>query len=166
MKRRKKKDDVRKYFFIIIPLVFILSAVLLVKYASVRNTQQESSKEVTPEEKVEELVQNVNLEGKLPETFPSDFPVYEGAEIDESWESRTKDAYAMSVVWKAGEDPEKVFNFYEEELTVLGYLVTVLSASPDSYTFSLENAVERGFIGIARDGKDTIISVTIGNVSY
>jgi hypothetical protein len=104
------------------------------------------------------------LQGELPGDFPSQFPIFKEAEIDESWEARTEDAYAMSVVWRVEASPEDVFNFYEEELTLAGYEINILSSEIDSYTVSFSNSYETGFIGIVEDGKDILISATIGNI--
>lgn len=160
----KRKSDRKKFVSIIAPLAIVLSIILGLKYLSVKFKKEDTQMVDTTEEMVEENISNVNLEGELPGDFPSQFPIFKEAEIDESWEAKTEDAYAMSVVWRVEANPEEVFNFYEEELTLAGYKISVLSSESDSYTVSFSNSYETGFIGIVEDGKDILISATIGNI--
>jgi len=160
----KRKSDRKKFIYIIAPLVIVLSIVLGLKYFSVRNGDEGTNITDTEEQSEEGNVSSTNLHGDLPGDFSDQFPIFEGASIDESWESKTETAYAMSVVWRVEEEIENVFNFYEEELTLAGYEINVLSSELESYTVSFSNSIETGFIGIVKDGNDTLISVTIGNI--
>lgn len=160
----KKQSDKNKFVVIVAPIIIILSIVLGLKYFSAKNNQETITPVNTNGQKDEEEIVSVDLEGELPADFPNNFPVFKGAEIEESWETRNKDAYAMSILWRVESTPEDVFDYYEQEFTLAGYVINVLSSESDSYTISFDDSNEKGFVGIVKDGKDTIISATIGNI--
>lgn len=110
-----------------------------------------------------EIISDKSLHGELPDNFPNNFPVYDGASIDESWGTRSSDSYGASVVWSVNTSPANVLDFYERELILAGYEVSVSSGDSDSYIISLNKDDESGFVGIVKgDSQETLISVTIG----
>jgi hypothetical protein len=160
----KKKKETKKFLAIIVPLVIVLSLILGIRFYKERFYGKKGSEtSIIDGLENEELVREKNLEGELSDNFPSQFPIYKDAVIDESWETQSDDVYAISVVWKVEEQPVKVFNFYEEGLFLTGYEVSVLSEESESYTIAFSKGKESGFIGITGTGQETLISVTIGN---
>lgn len=101
--------------------------------------------------------------GKLPEEFPSDFPIYPGAKITSSWTSSGDDAKGISVVWETNDSPDKVANYYKSSIESKGWKTTASFSSEGTTTYSFEKGESTGFVGIAKgeEGKTTI-SVTIG----
>lgn len=163
----KRITDKKKFVLIIIPLVVVLLLILVSKYFTGRYLRKASdvTTYISDEKEDVGVVYDRNLQGELPDDFPSKLPIYEGAVIDESWETKTDDTYAISVVSRAKEKPSQVFHFYEENLLLAGYEISVLSDDGNSYTITYSKEDESGFIGITKDGQETLISVTIGNNS-
>lgn len=162
----KRKGDTKKFLAIIVPMVVVLSLILGGKYFTGKYFRKApDATDIVGEKEDVEFVSDRNLQGELPDNFPNQFPVYEGAVIDESWETKTEDAYAVSVVWRAKGQVTEVFHYYEGGLLLAGYEVGVLPGDSGSYTITFSKAQESGFIGIVEDGQETLISVTIGDNS-
>lgn len=104
-----------------------------------------------------------NSEGKLPEGFPSDFPLYPEAQITSSWNSASNDGQGSSLVLETTKTPEEVNSFYKKELEAKGWKVTNSFSSEETFTYTFEKGDLSGLVGIApgEEGK-TAISVTIG----
>jgi len=162
----KRKSDVKKFLVIIIPLAIVLLLILGSKYVAEKYFRKTPvTSEIVDEMAGVDIVSERDLQGELPENFPNTLPIYEGAVIDESWETKSEDAYAMSVVWRVIGEPSEIFHFYEEGLMLAGYDISVLSGDSSSYTITFSGVKEAGFVGIVEDGQETLISVTIGNSS-
>lgn len=101
--------------------------------------------------------------GKLPDGFPSDFPVLPGAKITSSWTSSDDNSKGISVVWETSDAPTKVADYYKTNIESKGWKVTASFSSEGTTTYSFEKGTTNGFVGIAEgeEGK-TNISVTIG----
>ena len=101
--------------------------------------------------------------GKLPDGFPSDFPVYPGAKITSSWTSSGDDSKGISVVLETSDAPTKVADYYKTNIESKGWKTTASFSSEGTTTYSFEKGTTNGFVGIAKgeEGK-TNISVTIG----
>lgn len=101
--------------------------------------------------------------GSLPDQFPSDFPVYPGATIANSWSASGNDTQGVSVVWETDASIKDVSDFYNEKLSTGGWKVSGTFANDSSTTISFEKDTTNGFVGITKgeDGK-TAISVSLG----
>ena len=163
----KQATDEKKFLVVVLPVVFILLVVLGSKFFATRNSKKTQERLDTGSQAGEsQTVSDNNLNGELPGHFPKQFPIYEHAVIDESWEKESGSGYAASVVWKVDAPTAVVFNFYEEKLVLANYEISVLSGDSNSYTISFSKEGESGFVGITvDDSKETIISVTIGSDS-
>ena len=100
--------------------------------------------------------------GKLPQGFPSDFPVYPGAKVASSFTANTDGKDGMSVVWETGDSADKVSAFYKTSLVSNGWKVTATFESEGSMTNSFKKEGWAGFMGIASSEGKTTISATIG----
>ena len=108
-------------------------------------------------------IQNSNeIQGSMPQFFPSDFPVFDGATLKNNWTTKSNNVTGVSVIWETDQPPVKVFNFYFTQLSSLDYKVEVISQTKDSYTMSFEKPGLNGFVGITLAGGKTTISVTLG----
>lgn len=100
--------------------------------------------------------------GKLPEGFPSDFPVYPGAKVASSFTTNTEGKDGMSVVWETGDSAEKVSAFYKTSLVSNGWKVTATFEQDGALTSTFEKEDWGGFMGVTSAEGKTTISATIG----
>lgn len=101
--------------------------------------------------------------GKIPDTFPNDFPVYPGAKVASSFTSTgDNNSKGVSVLWETGDSLEKVGKFFETELAENGWKITANFSSEDSITFTIEKGETGGVVGITPQDDKTAISVTLG----
>lgn len=105
----------------------------------------------------------VENQGKLPDEFPKDFPVYPEAQITGSWTSTGDRGTGISVVWEAKGPLDKIVAFYKSELPRNGWKVTSNFDSQESSTLSFEKEDKNGFMGVAKDNDKATISVTLGS---
>ena len=101
-------------------------------------------------------------EGELPDSFPSDFPVYPGAKLASSWVADGDNTDGLSLIWETEDAVSKVSNYYENELEKAGWTLSITSKTEDSATFSFEKDDARGFIGVTIEESKVIISLTLG----
>lgn len=103
-----------------------------------------------------------SAEGKLPEGFPVDFPIYPGAKLTNSWTADTDDGKGISVVWESKDTAETVKNFYKEKLAAGGWTIEseLAQAEMQSLSFTKDNV--SGFVGLTLSGDKLTISVTLG----
>ncbi len=102
--------------------------------------------------------------GKLPEGFPSDFPVYPGAKVTGSFSaSGDNNSKGSSVVWETSDDVAKVGGYFKTELPKAGWTISTDYSTAETITLTFEKGAYSGFLGVTKgsDGK-TAISVTIG----
>lgn len=102
------------------------------------------------------------LQKKLPVSFPTEFPIYDAATLQDSWTTQSAGITGVSVVWLTNEPFLKVFNFYFTELSSKGFKVEVLSKTKTSSTLSFLKDNVSGFVGISESDGETSISVTLG----
>lgn len=159
----KNSGSAKKVFVGVLFLVAILLLVSGSKYFIDKYFRKTSNtNEIGSNLESSEAVSDKSLRGELPDVFSDKFPVYENAVIDESWETKSEDSHAVSAVWKTNASPLDVAIFYEKELILAGYEVSVLSGDSNSYTITISKDNESGFVGVVRTGgQDTLISVTI-----
>ncbi|MCH7640710.1 hypothetical protein IID22_00715 [Patescibacteria group bacterium] len=105
----------------------------------------------------------IGKEGGRSEAFPTNFPVYPGAELESSYDSKGEEVEATSVIWVAQGSLKEISDFYRKELTIRGWKVESVLEDKESVTFSFERGDSFGFIGVGKqDVESVIISVTIG----
>jgi hypothetical protein len=139
-------------------LFFLVTLVLATRYTH-------RSREVTPQTNKEESNRKSATEtpsNSLPEEFPDDFPIYQSAELTDSWTTQSDNINGMSFVWKTKDTPQAVFGFFQKGLGVASYDYKVVSEEDSSYTISFEKDKAAGFVGITEAEGQTTISVTMG----
>jgi cytoskeletal protein RodZ len=101
--------------------------------------------------------------GSLPDQFPSDFPIYPGATIANSWSASGNETQGVSVVWDTDASIKDVSDFYNDKLSNGGWKVSGTFTNESSTTISFEKDSTNGFVGITKgeNGKTTI-SVSLG----
>jgi hypothetical protein len=101
-------------------------------------------------------------EGRLPDNFPSDFPIYPNAKLVSSWMASGNDTDGLSLIWETEDSVSKVSNYYESELEEAGWTLSFTSETEDSTTFAFEKNDVSGFIGVTVEESKTAISLTLG----
>ncbi|KKQ25460.1 MAG: hypothetical protein US62_C0027G0007 [Candidatus Woesebacteria bacterium GW2011_GWA1_37_8] len=109
-----------------------------------------------------EIQKSNEAQGSLPQFFPSDFPVFDGATLKNNWTTKSTNVTGVSIIWETDQLPTKVFNFYFTQLISLDYKTEVISQTENSYTLSFEKPGLNGFVGITQAEGKTLISVTLG----
>jgi hypothetical protein len=108
-----------------------------------------------------EIKSNIE-QGELPEDFPQDFPIYKNAILRNNWATRSDNSLGISLVYVSPDKPEEIYISIFRELMDFGYNPQIVNDKNDTYTLSVGKDNLNGFIGIARDNDDTIISITVG----
>jgi hypothetical protein len=104
-------------------------------------------------------------ENKIPDGFPSKFPIYGGTKVisglktSSSAESKT----GFNVTLESGDAPADVASYYKTELPKSGYEISGTMEMNGATTFTLKKGEEdNGLVMIASDDKGkTTISITI-----
>ena len=100
--------------------------------------------------------------GNLPDSFPSDFPVYPDAKLASSWVADGDSTDGLSIIWETEDSVSKVSNYYENELEKAGWTLSFTSNTEDSTTFAFEKDGAKGFIGVTVEESKVVISLTLG----
>ncbi|MGB6838980.1 MAG: hypothetical protein WBD86_00680 [Microgenomates group bacterium] len=101
-------------------------------------------------------------EGKLPDNFPADFPIYPNAKLESSWTATSDETEGLSLMWETNDSIDKVADYYKDELTSGGWKLSFTSEAEDSTTLAFEKDDTSGFIGITIEDSKTVISLTLG----
>lgn len=101
-------------------------------------------------------------QGKVPENFPKDFPVYTKAKFIGSWTAKGENGYGISVIWQTESSVAEAKNFYMNEFPKAGWQITNTFDADNSSTISFSKDTKSGFLGITRADNLTTISVTVG----
>jgi hypothetical protein len=104
-------------------------------------------------------------EGDLPEDFPDDVPVYDGA-IDSHNKVSTPDGVMWSVVLSTSDNFDNVVSWYKAELSSTDWAQEALleSSAPEGATFVLKKGEQANAaigISVAEDSGKTEISLTV-----
>ena len=117
------------------------------------------NKVVVPEEEAKVEFKQTD---KLPDNFPSDFPVYEAAKLEGYWTASGENIDGISAIWKTSDDPADLITFYKSELLKNGWEMATVFEDATSGTFTITKDTQEGFVGITKEGDTALISVTIG----
>lgn len=98
----------------------------------------------------------------LPQGFPGDFPFYESAKVENAWSTKGDSTEGMSVVLKSSAESKEVYEFYKTSLIEKQWEITDEFDKDEAYTITFTKNGINGFLGIAREGEETVISVTVG----
>lgn len=98
----------------------------------------------------------------LPDTFPSDFPIYTGATMEGYWEASQSGTTGISVVWRSPDSLDTVSEFLASQLLANGWKITTDYSDAESATYTFSKDATEGFIGITNEEGETLISVTVG----
>lgn len=100
---------------------------------------------------------------QLPNEFPKDLPIYQNAELKNSWTASGNATKGISVIWETEDSLVDAYTFYIRELRSNSWKILSEYQEGASNTITFEKDTISGFIGITKgeEGK-TLISVTMG----
>lgn len=103
--------------------------------------------------------------GEMPENFPKDFPIYEGAKVTSSLtggESREGSGFWLTLT--TGDSVDEVSSFYKINLAANGWTETANYTSEGVQTQVIKKGTVEGTVAITRDeeAKETQIVVVLG----
>lgn len=96
---------------------------------------------------------------ELPEGFPSDFPIYEGAEVISSTKMTQEGSEGYQVVFSIDEEKSTVKEFYEKKLPEVGYPISARVESGEEVQFYLGEEKKGGWMFITGSEGKTELTV-------
>lgn len=102
--------------------------------------------------------------GKIPDTFPKDFPVYPGAKVVSVLSGSEKGKNSgFWVAFSTADSVDKVSEFYKINLTKNGWETTANYASGDTSTLAVTKGKMSGSVSVTRatEAKETEIMVVL-----
>lgn len=99
------------------------------------------------------------VQGAIVKGFPENLPVYEGAQVVESFGSGQ--GYGASFIVDG--DLQKVVDFYSASLGQLGWQQSLRTQSSDNFVFEIKNATYAGsvIVNTAADGKSVAVTMFV-----
>jgi hypothetical protein len=99
----------------------------------------------------------------LPDGWPDDFPVYDGADLQGGARGDVDGTEGMIATWTTGDDADQVSDFYEEELSDGPWKSVGTTNVADGALIAFEHESDNrgGSVVIGGDGDDTSIIVSI-----
>lgn len=100
----------------------------------------------------------------LPDNFPEDFPIYEGARATGSFSTSQNEGEGLTVTFVVDAGFDDVSSFYKEELPAAGYNINTTIDMGDAaqfYFINEEKGIE-GVLQVMKEDGQTGISVTMG----
>jgi hypothetical protein len=105
----------------------------------------------------------------VPDSFPKDFPIYDGAKYQGGIETSSQGISGFYATWETGDSASKVTSFYTDKLKDGAWKVTSTVNSGDGAFTAVErknDATQTGFVSITNaDGKTTIGIIVGKNLS-
>lgn len=99
------------------------------------------------------------VKGSTVKGFPSNLPLFKGAQTIESFGS--SNAFGASFITDAKVD--KVIDFYNKAFLQLGWQSTLVQKSTDNFVFDIKNDIYTGsvIVNVASDGKRSAITMFV-----
>jgi len=108
----------------------------------------------------------VSVSDKLPDGWPSDYPVYSGAKVQGSTRSTAEGITGTSVIWETGDSVQKVTDFYTEAFKSGKWKSSSNGQVNDSSYFAGENSdgSQVHYVTVSKgDGDKTTITAIVGD---
>ncbi|HEY8490234.1 MAG TPA: hypothetical protein VIO14_04500 [Dehalococcoidia bacterium] len=109
---------------------------------------------------------------KLPDNFPKEFPIYEGAKVTFTLTSSAgsgQSGNAWTVSWETKDSVEKVTKFYQDNLSKNQWTISATSTDSSGASFFIDRDAGGksvgGMVTITRDGDVTAITAILGEDS-
>lgn len=109
--------------------------------------------------------QTVNIGGeKLPDTFPKDFPIYQGAKVVSSASNiQQEKTNGLLVIFTTTDGLDKVVPFYKNGLNTNGWTITSSFDSDTVQTWAVTKGSLEGSVSITSQKDQTTIQVALGD---
>jgi len=107
----------------------------------------------------------VTISDDLPDEFPDDFPVYDGADLQGSYQGESEGVSGTVATWTTGDSADDVTNFYKDKLNGDNWKIQSSGTSGGGSFFVVLNKDESkaGYVVIGEADGDTSIIVTVGD---
>jgi hypothetical protein len=107
----------------------------------------------------------VSVSDKLPDSFPKDYPIYDGAKVKGSLSGTTKGISGTTVTWETGDSLSKVTDFYTNAFKSGNWKTDSNGQVNDSSYWSGESSdgKKSHYILVSTQGDKTNIIVTVGD---
>jgi len=111
--------------------------------------------------------QTVNVGGeKLPDTFPKDFPIYQGAKVISSVSNIQQgkgNGLLVTFTIPSGQGLNKVVPFYKSGLSTSGWTITSSFDSDTIQTWAIAKGSTEGSVAITSERDQMTVIVTLGD---
>ena len=111
--------------------------------------------------------QTVNVGGeKLPDTFPKDFPIYQGAKVISSVSNIQQgkgNGLLVTFTIPSGQGLNKVVPFYKNGLNTSGWTITSSFDSDTIQTWAIAKGSTEGSVAITSERDQMTVIVTLGD---
>jgi hypothetical protein len=107
----------------------------------------------------------VSSSNKVPDNFPSDFPIYSGAKVQGSYTGQSEGISGSVVIWETGDALDKVKSFYNDQFAKDAWKSDSNGEVNDNAYWSGANkdGTKQFYAGASRADNKTTITVTIGD---
>ncbi len=108
---------------------------------------------------------SVSSSKKLPDSFPSDFPVYSGADVQGSYTGTQNGISGTVVSWQTGDSFDKVQSFYDSAFSSGAWKATVNGTAGQTAYWASENASSSkgAYVTVSASGDTTMIIAAVGD---
>jgi hypothetical protein len=107
---------------------------------------------------------SVNVSKDVPDGFPDDFPIPDGADSKGGYEGESQGVRGLIALWESDDDLEEVVSFYEDNLDG-DWKSTSKTTTTGGGTFTAEKGDQAAFVILGESDGKTTIAVTVGDKS-
>lgn len=106
----------------------------------------------------------VTIGTELPDNFPGDFPIYDGADLQGAVQGEQDGIEGIVATWTTGDDFDDVTNFYKDEFDGGAWVTTTSGSAGGSTYWTVEqgNGGKVGYVAVSGGDEVTIIA-TVGD---
>jgi len=108
---------------------------------------------------------SLSVSNKLPDSFPGDFPVYKGADVQGSYSANQNGISGLAVTWQTGDSFDDVTAFYTDKFKSGGWKASANGTVGDSSYWAGENAsgTKAFYLAVSKSDGNTSIIGTVGD---
>ena len=142
------------------PVVVLVIGGIIILFVLSLTTKFFAKKERKPTLTDTKTGQTVDVGGeKLPETFPKDFPIYQGAKVVSS----ASNGHLVTFTIPSGQGLNKVVPFYKSGLNTSGWTITSSFDSDTIQTWAIAKGSTEGSVAITSERDQMTVIVTLGD---
>ena len=148
----------KKIFWLLLAIGIVVLGVIVYSLS-----KSKPSEPLVVQQSQDDLKPNVTDPAQLPERFPSNFPLEEGAEVTQNY-SAGKDGYFQSTrAFTSNKTSAENFKIYEDFFTDAGWNIVVRLDQPGIKTVAATQGTTRAKVDIVDDetSKQTNVNITV-----